>query len=255
MQRTPVHPALVLFTLVALTGTSQAQMQMGPTTGHDVLLFSSVFRGVATPGPYFYLDQAIVDYGPGAFSAAGSERSNRFFTVMEGTLKFTVGHETNAYGPGKFFSVPPGTIVRGFNESQTAKARAFISSLVPASGAAAAAVPGTRESLPPPVRAYASRLAVGPLPKIIDVYQNGHRYEPGFVTMPHVMNETHDILQLEGTNIYEYLDGGVETYGPGRASPMWVGRPGTMGNKTSAPSLWVITYVATPGKPLTSPLH
>jgi hypothetical protein len=73
--------------------------------------------------------------------------------------------------------------------------------------------------------------------------------------MPHVMKEVHDVLQLEGTNTYEYLDGAVETYGPGQSSPMYVGRPGTMGNKSAAPSLWVITYVAVPGKPLASPLH
>ena len=69
------------------------------------------------------------------------------------------------------------------------------------------------------------------------------------------MNEVDDILQLEGTNIYEYRDGGVETYGHGQASPMWVGRPGTMGNKSAAPSVFVLTYVAVPGKPLASPLH
>lgn len=244
----------VCLALFASSGTIQAQMQMGQM-GHDVLLFSSVFRGVATPAQYFYLDQAIIDYGPGIFSTADSEQSTRFFTVMEGELKFSVGAKTDTYGVGKNFSVPAGIVVKGSNESRTAKARMFVSSLVPPGGAGAIAASGSRASRSSPVRVYSSRLPVGPLPHIIDVYQNGHRYEPGFVTPPHVMSETHDILQLEGTNTYEYLDGGVETYGPGQASPMWVGRPGTMGNKSAAPSVFVLTYLAIPGKPLALPLH
>ena len=165
------------------------------------------------------------------------------------------GHKTDTYGSGKNFSVPAGITVKGSNESQTVKARVFVSSLVPPRGVGAVTASGTRDSSPPPVRVYSARLPVGPLPSIIDVYQNGHRYEPGFMTPPHVMNEVHDILHLEGTNTYEYRDGGVETYGPGQASPMYVGRPGTMGNRGAEPSVWVITYLATPGKPLSSPLH
>jgi quercetin dioxygenase-like cupin family protein len=126
--------------------------------GHDVLLFSSVFRGVATPTQYFYLDQAIVDYAPGTFSAAESEQSSRFFTVMEGELKFTIGSKTDTYGPGKNFSMPPGVVVKGWNESQTVKARVFVSSLAPPIGARAATALGTRDSSPPPARAYSSRL-------------------------------------------------------------------------------------------------
>lgn len=251
MQRASVSGVIVMFALIAFTGTGQAQMQM--QMGHDVLLFSSVFHRVVTPASYFYLEQTIIDYAPGAFSAAGSEQSSRFFTVMEGELKFTIGPKTDTYGPGKNFSAPAGIVVKGWNESRTVRARVFVSSLVPPIGPGA--VTATRDSSRPPVRAYSSRLPVGPLPQIIDVYQNGHRYEPGFITMPHVMNEVHDILQLEGTNTYEYFDGTVETYGPGQASPMHVGRAGTMGNKSAAPSVWVITYLAVPGKPLSSPLH
>jgi quercetin dioxygenase-like cupin family protein len=251
MRRAFVYGALAVLALVTFTTTSQAQMQ----AGHDTLLFTSVFRGVATPAQYFYLDQAIVDYGPGAFSAAGSEQSIRFFTIMAGDLKFTIGRKTDMYGPGKNFVVSSGTVVRGSNESRTVKARVFVSSLVPPIGVDALTVPGTRDSSPPPARVYSSRFPVGPLPNTIDVYQVGHRYEPGFVTVPHVMNETHDILQLEGTNTYEYLDGAVETYGPGQASPMYVGRPGTMGNRGATPSVFVLTYVAIPGRPLFSPLH
>jgi hypothetical protein len=223
--------------------------------GHDVLLFSSVFRGVATPARYFYLDQAIIDYGPGTFSAAGSEQSIRFFTVMEGAVKFTVGSKTDTYGgAGKSFSVPAGTIVQGSNESPTVKARVFVCSLVPPGGAGAVTVPGTSDSSASPVRLYSSRLPVGPLPPVIDVASAGHRYEPGFVTMPHVMNQVNYVLHLEGTTIYEYVDGAVETYGAGQTSPMYLGRPGTMGNRSMAPSVLIVTNLAIPGTPLVSPL-
>lgn len=248
------YTTLVLFSLVASPATSRAQMQAGPM-GHDVLLFSSVFRGVATPAPYFYLDQAIIDYGPRTLSAAGSEQSIRFFTVMEGELKVTIGGTTDTYGAGKSFSVPAGTIVKGSNESQTVKTRVFVASLVPPSGAGAVMVPGTRDSYPSPTRLYSSRHPVGPLPHIIDVVSNGHRYEPGFVTPPHVMNQINYILHLEGTTTYAYLDGAVETYGSGQASPMYMDRPGTMGNTSAAPSVLIVTNLAIPGTPLFSPLR
>ena len=251
MKRACVYGTLMLFAIAVFAGTSQAQMQMG----NDVLLFSSVYRGVATPARYFYLDQAIIDYGPGTFSAAGSEESVRFFTVTGGEVKFTVGSMTDTYETGKSFSVPAGTIVKGYNESRTVKARVFVCSIVPPRGAGAVTVPGTSDSSPSPVRLYSSRLPVGPLPPIIDVVSAGHKYEPGFVTPPHVMNQVNEILHLEGATTYEYLDGAVETYGVGQASPMYMGRPGTMGNRSAAPSVWIVTNLVIPGTPLVSPLR
>lgn len=247
------YTTLLLFALVVFPSTSRAQMQMGQM-GHDVLLFSSVFRGVATPARYFYLDQAIVDYEPGTFSAAGSEQSTRFFTVMEGELTFTVGGRPDTYGAGKSFSVPAGIVVKGSNEGRTAKARVFVCSIVP-SGAAAVMVSGTQDSPSSPVRLYSSRHPVGPLPTIIDVVSAGHKYEPGFVTPPHVMNQVNYVLHLEGTTTYEYLDGAVETYGSGQAAPMYMGRPGTMGNRSASASVLIVTNLAIPGTPLVSPLR
>jgi hypothetical protein len=63
------------------------------------------------------------------------------------------------------------------------------------------------------------------------------------------------LVNLEGVNTYKYLDGTVEHYGPGQASPMYVGRPGTMGNTGAVPSAFVLTYLANPGRPLFSPVH
>ena len=245
MKRALVCGTLALFALVASLGISQAQTP----TGHDVRLFSSAFPGVATPARYFSLAQALVEYGPGTFSVAGSEQSIRFFTVIEGELQFTIGGKTDVYGVGKFFSAPAGVVVKGSNEGRTALARVFVSSLVPARGEGAVTVPGSRESSPPPVRLCTTSVKVGPLPSIVDVTQVGHRYEPGFVTPFHIMNQLHYILQVEGTNFYEYVDGAVETYGPCQVAQMYVHRPGIMGNRTSAPSVWVITTLGIPGQP------
>lgn len=238
---------LVLFALVTSLGTAQAQAP------RQVPLFpAAVNNNVPTPGRYFYLAQAVIEYGPGAFSAAGSEQSRRFFTVMEGELSFTVGGKTEAYAAGKNFSVAPGVVVKGTNEGRTARARVFVTSLVPARGEGAATVPGTGPSATPPRIVYSSRIPIGPLPEVINVIQVGNRYEPGFVTGLHVMNETHAMLHLEGTTSYEYLDGFKETFGPGQGGQMYVGRPGVMANRTTAPTAFLFTWLATPGKPLTS---
>jgi|GEM_PF-3175950 len=215
-------------------------------------LFPSVaFRGVATPARYFYLVKAVVEYLPGAALPAGGERSRRFFTVIEGEIAFTVGGQTNAYGVGKGFTVAPGIVVAGRNEGR-ATARVVVSSLVPVSGEGAIVLEGS-PSAPSPRTLHAMRMPVGPLPEVIDVIQGGTRYEPGFVTGMHIMNETHAILHLEGTTSYEYADGTREAFGPGQGGQMYVGRPGMMANRTAAPSVWLITWLVTPGKPLTSP--
>lgn len=212
---------------------------------------SVAFRGVATPARYFYLVRAVVEYLPGAALPAGSERSRRFFTVIEEEIAFTVGGQTNAYGVGRGFTVAPGIVVAGRNEGRTT-ARVMISSLVPAGGEGAIVLEGST-SAPSPRTVHAMRMPVGPLPEVIDVIQGGTRYEPGFVTGMHIMNETHAILHLDGTTSYEYVDGTREAFGPGRGGQMYVGRPGVMANRTSAPSIWLITWLVTPGKPLTSP--
>jgi hypothetical protein len=68
------------------------------------------------------------------------------------------------------------------------------------------------------------------------------------------MNQVNDILHLEGTTTYAYLDGGVESYGPGQSAPMYKDRPGTMGNVSAAPSVLIVTNLAVPGTPLYSPV-
>lgn len=246
-RKTLIGGFLVLLALATSLGTAQGQ------AARFVPLFpTAAFRAVPTPGQYFYLAQAVIEYGPGAFSAAGSEQSRRFVTVMEGELTFTVGGKTDVYAAGKNFSVPLGVIVKGTNEGRTTRARVFISSLVPASGESAVTVPGTGPSPSPPQVLYASRVPVGPLPSVIDVIQVGTRYDPGFVTARHIMNEAHAMLHLEGVTSYEYLDGYVETFGPGRGGQMYVGAPGVMANRTTAPTAFLMTWLATPGRPLAS---
>jgi quercetin dioxygenase-like cupin family protein len=236
---------VLLFAGLGAGAAAQAQPRQLP------LFPSAVFRGVATPARYFYLAMALVEYAPAAVLPAGSERSTRFFTIIEGTLAFTVGGKTETYGVGKGFLAAPGAVVAGRNESGAA-ARVVVSSLVPASGEGAITLAAVRRSAAPRV-VSATRLPVGPLPEVIDVVQGGTRYEPGFATGMHVMNETHAILHLDGTTSYEYVDGLNEAFGPGQGGQMYVGRPGLMANRTAAPSAWLITWLAAPGRPLTSP--
>lgn len=247
MRKALICGIMVLFAL-AVPDTIQAQAPR-----QTPLFPSAAFRGVATPGRYFYFAQTVIEYGPGAFSAAGSEQSLRLFTVMDGELTFTVGGRTDVYAAGKNFSVPAGIFMKGTNEGRTARARVFIASLVPARGEGALTVSGTGPSSTPPRIVCAARRPVGPLPDFIDVIQEGRRYDPGFATGLHVMNEAHDMLHLEGTASYEYLDGAVETYGACQRAEMYVGRPGVMANRTAAPAVLVWTWLATPGRPLTSP--
>lgn len=218
----------------------------------QVPLFPSVvFRGVATPARYFYLAKASIEFPPGAVLPARAERSTRFFTVTEGTLVLTVGGKTETYTVGKGGMATPGAVASARNEGQTT-ARVVVSSLVPASGEGAI-TPATASGGAAPRVIASMRLPVGPLPPVIDVIQGGTRYEPGFATGLHVMNETHAILHLEGTTSYEYVDGFQEAFGPGQGAQMYVGRPGLMANRTAAPSAWLITWLVTPGRPLTSP--
>lgn len=242
--------SIAALALALLPGPAQAQAP------RQVPVFPSVtFRGVATPGRYFYLAQAVIHYGPGAFSAAGSEQSTRFFTVMEGELTATIGGKAAVYGAGKGFSVAPGIIVKTSNEGRTSRASVFVSSLVPARGEGAVTIAGTGPSPVPPHIACASRVAVSVAPPVIDVVQAGTRYEPGFATPLHTMNEMHVVLHLDGTTTYEYVDGEVERFGQCQSAMMYMARPGLMANRTTAPAVFVLTWLATPGAALTSPFR
>lgn len=240
--------ALSILLIYGTLAPAQVQAQ----SPRQVAMFpSAVFRGVQAPGRYFYLSLAVIEYGPGAVSQAVSEQSRRFFTVIEGELTFTLGGKTEVYGAGKNFSAPPGVVVQGSNAGRTASARVYITSLVPARGEGAILLAPSPSAAAPRVL-HSARIPVGPLPEIIDLIQGGTKYEPGFVTGLHVMNEAHTIIHLEGTTAYEYLDGFRDSFGPGQSGQMYVGRPGVMANRTSAVSAFLITWLATPGKPLTS---
>jgi hypothetical protein len=80
----------------------------------------------------------------------------------------------------------------------------------------------------------------------------GARYDVGYRTPNHIMNEFHLMLHLAGQVGYRYLDGGAETYEPGTAGVMYEGRAGWMMNAGQEPSAAIWTWVGTPGKPLSS---
>ena len=79
-------------------------------------------------------------------------------------------------------------------------------------------------------------------------------YDTGFKTPNRSMNELHLILHMTGQTSYHYLDGAAETYGPGAQAVMCEGRGGWMSNDTQSVSNFVITWLAAPGKPTTSPV-
>jgi len=248
-----VRTVLIWVSIVVLALALSAGPVQGQVPRQVALFPSAIFRGVATPGRYFYLAQAVVEYEPGAFSAAGSEQSRRFFTVMEGELTVTTGGKTEVHGAGKSFAVAPGVIVKSSNEGRTTRARVFVSSLVPARGEDAAAVAGTGPSSTPPRIICASRVPKSVAAAVIDVIQVGTRYEPGFATGLHTMNEMHDVLHLEGTTSYEYLGGDVERFGPCQRGEMYMAQPGLMANRTATPAVFVLTWLSAPGAALTSP--
>jgi hypothetical protein len=91
------------------------------------------------------------------------------------------------------------------------------------------------------------------IPGVINVVQAGARLDPGYVFPTHVMNHPHNILHIEGTTSYEYVDGGGESYTAGQVGDMDVARPGTMANRGTTSSAYVMTWLQTPGTALSSP--
>jgi quercetin dioxygenase-like cupin family protein len=251
--RATIRKGVISAACALLLGALGVQAVQAQAPRQLPLFPSAVFRGVATPARYFRLDLAVVEYGPGAISSAASEQSTRFFTVIEGELTFTVGGKTETVGVGKNFSVLPGVVAMGSNAGRSTRARVYISSLIPARGEGAIMLAGAPPSAAVPKTLYSMRLPVGPLPAVIDVVQAGTKYEPGFVTGTHTMNEVHAILHLDGTTSYEYWDGMREAFAPGQGGQMYVGQPGAMANRTASPAAFLITWLVTPGKPLTSP--
>jgi quercetin dioxygenase-like cupin family protein len=206
------------------------------------------FRGIAAPAPTFDLVQSIVDYGPGARAGTTTTTAQNFLSVLEGELTITVGDKPEVVAAGKGIAEPPGTTITISNASTDKKARLFVSTL-----AKVAAVDQLDAPSGAGVTVFATaRRTITNAPATVDVIQVVTQYDPGFRTANHTMNELHLFLMLTGTTDFGYLSGGLGRFGAGQQAVMDEGMAGWMANTTQEKSSFALTWVGTPGKPLTS---
>ncbi len=212
-------------------------------------ILNAPFRGVNAPSSTFDLVESVIDYSPGAKSPVISTQTPYYLSVLGGELTVDVDGKADVVAAGKGLSVPSGAKLSLSNASARQNARLFVTTLL-----AVAAVDQVHQPNSPGIRVFASgRRTMFKAPSVVDIIQAATEYDPGFRTPNHVMNEFHLFIQLAGQTSYHYTDGSSQTFGPGAQAVMDEGRAGWMGNDGSTPSLFAMTWVATPGKPLTSP--
>ncbi|MBE0610976.1 MAG: hypothetical protein IH609_16465 [Dehalococcoidia bacterium] len=240
-------PLLAFVLLAAALPLSPAAAQAPAPKATTFLSVSH--KGVDTPGARFDLVQSVIDLGPGATFTVASTTAAHYLAAAEGALSVDLDGTVESVAAGKGIAAPAGSTLTVSNASTTAKARLFVSSLLELGAVAAVHQPsGAGVS-----GVTTSRLTMSGAPAKVDVSQGGVRYDVGFTTPNHIMNQPHLQTIVGGQCTYKYLDNGqVETYGPGAQVEMYVGRPGNMGTAGSTPCSFLVTWVATPGKPLTS---
>src|SRR3990172_5810894 len=219
--------ALLAVMLLSLAGGAAARpVAAAPAAGS--LFPAQSFPNVATPTRTFDLLQMVVDYDAGAASQ-DSAQSARFFTVMEGELSITAGGKTDVYGVGKGTSASAG-LTATLTNNGSKKARLYLSALVPAwdRGPQLAAV----SSAPASKTVFSGRYPFKGAPGRVNLHQAGVFVEPGYSTPNHVMLSPHAFLVTAGTESFDYLDGGSESYVAGQTAEMYVCRPRLMANKT-----------------------
>lgn len=234
--------ALALIAALPL-GTVGAQAPAPKST----TFVSASYKGAATPGARFDLVQSVIDLGPGATFTVASTTAPHYLAVGEGALSVDIDGTAESVATGKGIAAPAGSKLAVTNASTTAKARLFVSSLLE---------PGAVASVHQPSASgvsvmTTSRLTMSGAPAKVDITQVGFRYDVGYTTPNHIMNQPHLQTVTEGQCTYKYFDGLVETYGPGAQVEMYVGRPGNMGTAGPVKCAFFMTWVATPGEPLT----
>lgn len=234
--------ALVLLSAVLPLGSATAQQPPQQTS------FPVPFRGIATPGTNFDVVQSVIDYNPGATASASAMNIANYLTVLEGELTIQVGDKPEVVAKGKGLSVPAGATLVVTNASG-AKARLFVSTLLPV-----AAVVKVHQPNSSGVTVFSTaRRSMSGAPAVVDVIQVLSEYDPGFRTPNHIMNEFHLFSLLTGITDFGYLGtGAVERFSAGQLAVMYERIAGWMGNTTQEKASWAITWVGTPGKPLTS---
>ncbi len=248
-RRTPFTKRLLLAAAMAVIasvlplGFAAAQAPAPKQTSFPV-----PFRDVATPGTNFDVVQSVIDYNPGATASASAMNVANYLTVLEGELTIQVRDKSEVVAKGKGLSVPAGATLVVTNASG-AKARLFVSTLLPV-----AAVVNVHQPNSSGVAVFSTaRRSMSGAPAVVDVIQVLSEFDPGFRTPNHIMNEFHLFSLLTGITDFGYLGtGAVERFSAGQLAVMYEGMAGWMGNTTQEKASWAITWVGTPGKPLTS---
>jgi quercetin dioxygenase-like cupin family protein len=246
-RRPPFTKRLLLVAALAVLASvlpfSFASAQAPAPTG--VSLGGAVFKGVTTPGPKFDVVQSLIDFSPGAKSPVITATTAQYLVAIEGDLTVDIDGKAETVAAGKGTAAPAGAKVTIANASTT-KTRLFVSTLL-----GVGAVADVHQLSSAGVTVFTtSRITMSGAPAIVDISLGGARYDVGYRTANHVMNQPHLLTLTEGLTGFSYFDGLKETYGPGAQAEMYVGRPGYMYNAGTVKSAFFQTWVATPGVPL-----
>ena len=242
MKRLLLVAALALIAAIVPLGLAAAQAPA------QVTVLNVPFRGVTAPAGRFDLVESVVDFNPGAKSPTVTATAAYYLSVIEGELTVAIDGKPETVAAGKGVSAPASAKVTISNASTSTKAQLFASTLL-----GVAAVDDVHQLSSVGVKVFATaRRTVQNAPPVIDVIQVATRYDSGWRTGNHTMNELHLFITLSGTTDFGYLDGGLERFGPGMQMVMYEGRAGFMANSTQASSSFALTWLGTPGKPLTS---
>jgi quercetin dioxygenase-like cupin family protein len=237
-------PLVALAFVAAVLPLSSAAAQTPAPTG--VSLGAAQFKGVTPPGPTFDLVQSVIDFSPGAKSSVFRATTPHYLTAIEGDLTVDIDGKSEVVAAGKGIAAPAGTKVTVSNASTGTKTRLFVSTLLDVG-----AVNDVHQLASPGVTIFAtSRLTMKGAPAVVDITQSGARYDVGYKTATHIMNQPHLITNTEGQTGFTYLDGLAETYGPGAQAEMYVGRTGYMYNAGAVKSAFLMTWVSAPGAAL-----
>jgi len=237
--------ALALIAALPL-GTVAAQAPAPKAT--PLLGASSSFKGVTAPGPTFDLVESVLDFSPGATSHVIETGTAHYLSVLDGELTVGVDGESQVVAQAKGISVPAGAKLVLSNAGTVQTARLFVTTLL-----AVGAVSDVHLLSAAGVKLFVTgRRTMSNAPAVVDVIQNAAAYDVGYRTPNHVMNEFHLMVHLTGQTGYAYLDGAAESYGAGSQAVMYEGRPGWMRNDGQTVTATAWTWVANPGKPLSS---
>ena len=237
---------IVSAVLVALVSVGTVAGQQAPSQTS----FNVPFRAVAAPGTSFDLVQSVIDYNAGAKVSASTANVPNYLTVLEGELTVQVADKSEVVAKGKGLSAPAGAALAVSNAS-SAKARLFVSTLLPVGVVASVHQPNSSGV----TLVSTARRTISNAPATFDVIQVWTQYDAGFRTGNHRMNEPHLFTMLAGITDFGFLDhSGVDRFRAGQQAVMTEGMAGWMGNSAAEKSSFALTWIGTPGKPLTSPV-